>query len=170
MSDYNIVTRYTINQVFKSKSKYFQVNLGYTSTKETNTGDRILNEKDDFAFFYNNLYRTTIQAQGKIGNISFYTDFYINEDKIAFYYNKEEFVFDFDRKMVDEKGVDFYLGHLIKTINEQYQERIKQEEDRKEQQKKTVGSSDKVFANPGNVTYADLKAYMDRKASERLKS
>lgn len=168
--DYNIVTNHKIVQVFK-KSKHFVVNLGYSSTTETNTGDRILNKKDDFAFFYNTTYKgATILAHGKIGNISIYSDPYIFEDKIAFYYNKEEFIFDFDQKMVDEKGVDFYLGHLIKTINEKYQERIKQEEERKEQQKKTVGSSDKVFANPGNVTYADLKAYMDRKSAERLKS
>ena len=58
-----------------------------------------------------------INGQGKIGNIKFYTDHYINEDKLAFYHDKEEFIFDFDHQMVKEKGVDFYLGHLIKKID-----------------------------------------------------
>lgn len=165
---YNIVTKYSINQIFKSKSKYFKVNLGYSSTKEISNGDRQLNEQDDFAFFYNNLYKTTIQAQGSIGNISFYSDHYILEDKIAFYYNKEEFIFDFDEKLVTEKGIDFYLGHLIKTINEEYKQRVDKEEKVKEEQKNTTGVSNKILENPGNVTYADLKAYLDKKSSERL--
>lgn len=167
---YNIVTNYKINQIFKSKSKYFHVNLGLSSTQESNSGDRNYNTKDNFAYFYNTLYKTTIYGQGNIGNIKFYTDHYIKEDKIAFYYDEEEFIFDFDEKMVNDKGVDFYIGHLIKTIETEYKERSKKEEEKVETQKKEIGDPNMIINNPGNVKYADLKAYLDKVRTERLKS
>ena len=74
---YNIVTNYKVNQIFKSKSRYFRVSLGLSSTQESNSGDRVFSQKDDFAFFYNSQYQTTIFGQGNIGNIKFYTDHYI---------------------------------------------------------------------------------------------
>ena len=40
----------------------------------------------------------------------------------------------------------------------------------KEEQKKEVGDATKVFENPGNVKYADLKAYLDKVRTERLKT
>jgi hypothetical protein len=167
--EYNIVTNYQINQVFKSNSKYYRVNLGYASTKENNAGDRIYDEKDSFAFFYNNLYRTTVQGQGQIGNIKFYTDHYIKEEKLAFYFDKEEFIFDFDEKLVKEKGVDFYLGHLIKQIEEELRVRTEEDEKKKEEEKVKKGNADIIFQNPGAVKYEDLKAYMDKKNADRLK-
>lgn len=168
--EYNIVTNYKINQIFKSKSKYYRVNLGLASTMPTHTGDRSLNMKDDFAFYYNNLYKTTIMGQGNIGDIKFYTDHYIKEDKVAFYYDREEFIFEFDEKLINEKGVDFYLGSLIKKIEEEHQDRIKKKEEEIEQQKIVLGDPNKIFANPGNVRYADLKAYLENQRASRLKS
>ena len=168
--EYSIVTNFRINQSFKSKSKYFKVSLGQVSTTDSNSGDRVYSQKDTFAYFYNTTYKTTIYGQGSIGNIKFYTDHYITEDHIAMYYDKEEFIFDYDEKMVKEKGVDFYLGNLIKTIETEYKHRLEKEEEVKEEIKKQVGDPDKVLNNPGAVTYADLKAYLDKKNSERLKS
>ena len=167
---YNIVTNFKINQILKSKSQYYKVSLGLSSTMESNSGDRNLNKSDDFAFYYNNLYRTTIYGQGSIGNIRFYTDHYIKEDKIAFYYDKEEFIFDFDEKMTFEKGVDFYLGHLIKKIETEHEDRIKKKEEEKEIKKQEVGNPDQIFQNPGAVKYSDLKAYMEKMRTERLKT
>lgn len=169
MRKYNIVTNSKINQVFKS-SRYYRVNLGLISTIESRSGDRVLNNTDDFAFYYNNMYRTTIYGQGNIGDIFIYVDHYIKEDKIAFYYDKEEFIFDFDEKLVNEKGADFYLGHLIKTIETEHQERLVKKQETIEEQKKEVGDANKIFQNPGAVKYADLKAYMDKIRTERLKS
>jgi len=167
---YNIVTNRKISDIFKYKSRYYKVNLGVVSTIESRSGDRTLNTLDDFAFFYNNMYRTTIYGQGNIGNIFIYIDLYIKEDKIAFYYDKEEFIFDFDEKMVNEKGVDFYLGHLIKKIETEHQERLIKKQETIEEQKKEVGDANKIFDNPGNVKYADLKAYMEKIRLDRLKS
>jgi hypothetical protein len=168
---YNIVTNYKISQIFRHKSRYFKVNLGLASTAETPQGDRFLNTKDSFAYFYNTTYTgATILGQGSIGDIKIYSDPYIKEDKIAFYFDKEEFIFDFDEKMVNEKGVDFYLGHLIKTIELQYDERQIQKKEQVEIQKKQTGDVSKILANPGNVSYADLMAYMQQKNADRLGS
>ena len=169
MRKYNIVTNYKMVQILK-KSRYFRVNLGLASTQETNSGDRGYNNNDDFAFYYNTIYKTTIYGQGNIGDIFIYTDHYIKEDKIAFYFDKEEFIFDFDDKMVNEKGVDFYLGHLIKTIETEHQERLVKKQETIEEQKNEVGDANRIFDNPGNVKYADLKAYMEKIRLERLKS
>lgn len=168
--EYNIVTNYKINQVFKNKSRYFRVNLGLASTVESNSGDRVLSQKDSFAYFYNTNYKTTILGQGSIGDIKVYTDHYIMEDKIAFYYDREEFIFDFDDKMVNEKGVDFYLGYLIKEIETEYQDRIKEKEKVVEEQKVQVGDPSKIFENPGNVSYSDLKAYLEKQRIDRMSS
>lgn len=170
MRTFNIVTNYKIYQIFKQKSKYFRTNLGLVSTIEARGGaERVFNPKDDFAYFYNTTYRTTILGQGNIGDIFIYVDHYIKEDKIAFYYDKEEFIFDFNEAMVVEKGVDFYLGHLIKTIETEHQERILAKE-RESEKKNEVGDPDKILVNPGNVKYADLKAYMEKLRVDRLTS
>ena len=165
--EYNIVTNYKINTIFKQKSKYYRVNLGYTSTQEMNGGQRLYSKKDDFAFFYNTRYRTTIQSQGNIGNIRFYTDHYILQDQLAFYYDREEFIFEFDPEIVQNKGVDFYLGHLIKTIETDLQN---EELKKKEAEEAPVPESnpDLIPFNPGAVKYSDLKAYLDKKNANRL--
>lgn len=161
---YNIVTNQKIISEVK-RSRYFKVNLGIVNTTEKN-GNRLLNDKDNFAYFYNTNYKTTIQAQGNIGDIKFYIDYYIREDVMAFYYNDEEFIFDFEPSMVKEKGFDFYLGHLLKKIDTEYEDRIKEAEVKKAEPKKD-GEADKIFKNPGSVTYDDLKAYMDKQNSMR---
>ena len=166
MRKYNIVTNQKINQTFK-ESRYYKVNLGLISTIEAING-RVMNQKDDFAFYYNNIYRTTIYGQGSIGDIFIYTDHYIKEDKIAFYYDKEEFIFDFDSKVIREKGVDFYLGHLIKTIETEYVDRLKKKEEVVNRKKVEVDPN-KILKSPGVVNYEDLKAYMEQQRLDRLK-
>lgn len=170
MNAYNVVTNFRINEIIKSRSKYYKVSLGLAITTEANSGDRTYNKSDEFAFFYNSFYKASILKQGSIGNIKFYTDHYIKEDKIAFYLKEEEFVFDFDQNKVNEKGIDFYLGHLIKTIETEYEERIKKDLEIKERKSNTTADPNKVFTNPGNVSYDDLKAYLEKERLERLKS
>ena len=169
MKSYNIVTNFKINQIIKSSSKYYNVSLGLSATTENND-TRVMNQRDEFAYFYNLRYRTTILGQGSIGNIKFYTDHYIKLDQVAFYFNQEEFIFDFDEQMVRDKGIDFYLGHLIKSIETEYADRLRKQEDEKlRTEKKLVGDAQKVFSNPGAVSYDDLKAYLEKQRLERLK-
>jgi hypothetical protein len=104
--------------------------------------------------------------QGNLGDILVYLDYYINEEVLALYFNQEEFIFNFDTKIVKEKGIDFYLGHLLKTVETQYEERMKEAEDKKIEVKKE-GNADLLKENPGMVTYEDLKAYLAEKAKNR---
>jgi hypothetical protein len=175
---YNIVTNYKINQIIKNGSKYYRVSLGHSITLDSLKGDRELNKRDSFAFFYNTLYNANLFGQGIIGDIQFYTDHDINEDVLAFYIDQEEFVHPFDEKLVKEKGIDAFLGFVLKESEFEFNQR-KVEKQRVEDEKKSttnttnttkkVGDATRVLENPGNVTYADLKAYLEKNNSERLK-
>jgi hypothetical protein len=162
----NFVCGYNIILEFK-KSQYFSQNLGLVSTVEKN-GTRVLNKKDGFAKFYNEMYRTIIYAQGNIGTIRFYNDYAIRDDNFAVYVgeNYEEFINTFDRKLVSQKGVDFYIGHLIKMAEEAYDEKLKNDELKKVENNKP-GDSSMVLNNPGNVSYADLRAYLEDRNRSR---
>lgn len=160
---YNIVTRPSLIDQFK-KSRYWHNNLGLVTTIEHN-GERRYNEKDKFSYYYNNLYKTNIQMQGNIGSILIYIDYYIHEDVLALYYNQEEFVFKFDSAIVKEKGMDFYLGHLLKTVETEYEDRIKAASE-KDLEVKIEGDSERLIKNPGAVSYDDLKEYLKQKSQK----
>jgi hypothetical protein len=164
-----IVCGYHTVQEFK-KSRYFRVNLGLVQTIDKG-GRRLFNDKDKFSHFYNNQYRATIYGQGNIGDIKFYTDHFIKDNTIAVYYNEtfEEFLFDLNYELIKEKGIDFYIGHILKNVEEQYEERVKKEELRK-LEPQNAGNPEMITMNPGAVSYADLKAYLDKRNKERYKN
>lgn len=164
----NIVCSYRISNEFK-KSRYFRQNLGVVSTVEKN-GQRVFNDKDNFSKYYNQNYRTTIYAQGNIGDVKIYVDHMIHDLNFGLYLGDsfEEFINSYDYAMVDEKGLDFYLGHLLKKADEAYEEKKKNDEIKKIEREK--GYAEKVIQNPGNVTYEDVKAYMEKKQAERYKN
>ena len=81
MEFYIISSRETLD-VFK-KCKYFIHNLGMVSTVDKN-GSRLLNDKDKFAFYFNNLYKSfeTFINKYSFVNSKFVKDFFniIKED------------------------------------------------------------------------------------------
>lgn len=162
----NIVTNYQLITHIKT-SRYFRVSLGLVATVEKN-GSRKFNEKDMFSNIYSNSYNTTIYGQGNVGNIRFYTDHYIKEPVLAVYYGEafEEFIFDFDFAMFREKGMDFYLGHILKEVEIKYEERKKNDELKKIEEK-PAGNPELISQNPGSVSYADVQAYLEKKRQER---
>lgn len=162
----NIVTNFQIISQVK-KSRHFIVNLGMVPTVEKN-GSRSYNNSDTFSFHYNKMYNTTIYGQGNVGDIRFYTDHYITDKVLAIYYgdNFEEFIFNLDNSMIESKGVDFYLGHIIKEVDIKYEERVKNDE-LKKLESKPKGISDNILLNPGSVSYDDLKAYLDNERKNR---
>lgn len=83
------------------------------------------------------------------------------------FYTKEEFKFNLDRQMIKEKGIDFFLGSLLKKIETENEERVKKS---KEEEIKTKREADPnlILKSPGAVTYDDLKAYMEKKRRERF--
>jgi hypothetical protein len=161
----SIVSSYQTLQEFK-KSRYFRVSLGLVPTVEKN-GSRIYNDKDRFAKFYNMQYNTTIYGQGNVGDIKFYVDHYIKDSSFVVYTDDfQEFLFQLDPLIIREKGIDFYLGHILKNTEEEYDERVKANELKKIEEK-PEGIAEKVFDNPGNVNYEDLKAYLAQKNKSR---
>jgi len=165
----NVITSYQVAQVFKT-SRYFRQNLGLVITVDK-SGRRDMNRKDEFAFFYQNQYRTTIYAQGNIGDVRFYVDHLIKDNTFAIYTGEtfEEFLYTFDTKLIKEKGIDHYIGFLLKDVDLKYEEKVKTEELRK-LEPVPEGDPEKLFTNPGSVTYADVKAYLEKKQKERYKN
>lgn len=165
----NIVCSYQMALEFK-KSIYFRQNLGMIATVEKN-GQRVFNDKDKFLKFYNSSYRTVIYAQGNVGDIKFYVDYQIQDDNFGVYVGEsfEEFINTFDRDIVRSNSIDFYIGHLLKIADEAYEEKKKNDE-LKKLDERPVGNSEQILQNPGSVTYEDLRAYMDKKQSERYKN
>lgn len=165
---YNVVTNTFVIQEVK-KCRYFKINLGLAATVDRN-GNREFNDKDRFSYYYNTQYRTTIYAQGNVGDIKFYTDVFIKDPVMAIYVGpeNEEFLIDVDFELIREKGIDFYLGHILKKVEEEHEERIKANTEKKVEPKPT-GNSEMVTFNPGAVTYEDLKAYMEKQNAERYK-
>lgn len=161
---YNIVTNYSINQFIKQRSKYYKVTLGQAITLEDRTGERVLNQNDQFAFVYNHYYKSSLLKQGTIGDIDFYTDHTITEDVVILYIDREEFAHSFDRRSIEETGIDSYLGHILKISEEEYQRMNgSSEESEINQTSNGVG-----IPNPGAFTYDDLKKLMDKKNSKRI--
>lgn len=161
----NVVSSHNVSRLFK-KSRYYRQSLGLVATVEKN-GQRVFNDKDRFSKFYNQSYRTTIYAQGSVGDIRFYVDHMIHDDNFAVYVGEsfEEFINTFDHNLVKEKEIDFYLGHLLKMAEEAYDEKVKSDQLNKIERED--GNAEKILMNPGNVTYEDLKAYMAKKQSQR---
>jgi len=165
----NIVAKFEIVNEFK-KSRYFRQNLGLVATVEKN-GRRTYNEKDRFSNFYNTQYKTIIYGQGNIGDIKFYTDHFIRDNTFVVYCgdNFEEFLFEFDSSIIFNKGVDFYLGKIIKEVEEKFEEKIKNNE-LKKLEEKPKGNADLLTSSPGAVTYEDVKVYLEKKQKDRYKN
>jgi len=158
--EYNVVTNIrVINEIKKYKN--FKVSLGY-SNYSGNHEEKSLNDKDRFAYYYNTKYNTTIFGQGYIGDINFYVDHYIVQDEIAIYFNKEEYPFNWNWYVVKEKGVEWYIGSLLKNIHEQLDKKEEIEKQKLEGEVKK-GDPYKVINNPGQVTFEDIKAYQEAK-------
>lgn len=169
MEFYIVTARQTIDNVFK-RCKYFRSNLGIVSTVDKN-GSRKLNDKDKFAFYFNSLYKTTIYASGNVGDVKFYYDIYINDKSIGVYIGDDgsydEFIFEYDKSLKEEKGIDNYIGYLLKESETEYEKR-REEEKIKREAPKPSGNSQKLSLNPGNVTYDDIIAYKKSKNKKRF--
>ena len=165
---YNVLTNSFVMSEVK-RCRYFKINLGVASTVDRN-GNREFNDQDKFSYYYNTQYRTTIYAQGNVGDIKFYNDLFIKDPLMAVYVGQqnEEFIIDVDFELIKEKGIDFYLGHILKKIEEEHEERVKLNIEKKSEPK-PVGNSDMVTFNPGAVRYEDLKAYLEKQNSQRYK-
>lgn len=163
--NYNIVTNYRINQIFKQKSKYYKIDLGQAITLESRHGDRELNANDQFAYSYNTYYKTGILRQGNIGDIRFYTNHQILEDIIQLYIGVEEFIHKIDFRKLDEVGIDAYLGEFLKNSTEELESRGETTVETDYTAEDEL-IAEKIRTNPGSVRYEDLQAYMKRQSQK----
>lgn len=157
---YNFVANLNISHCFK-KSKYFKVNLGSSiSAVDKNNNRRFnINDRDTFVKFYYEKHKIIVQSVGNIGTVNFFTDHYIKDDIIVVYYNDNEFVFKHEWRLLESKGIDAYLGSLIKEIEVKYASEIKDSKPLSETVKKDEGNAEKVFLNPGAVSWKDIEAF-----------
>lgn len=171
---YNIVTSYNILNEIK-KCKYFKINLGFSSTNSINDNkNRSVNfsNKDMFAYFYNMRYNTTIYAQGNIGDIKFYKDVYITQPLIAVYLGEKddfsEYIYDFDYNYLTNNGIEKYIGHILKISEDKQKNKNEQNKLHVNRVDYNIGNADNVIKNPGAVTYADVKAYLESQNKKRF--
>ncbi len=163
----HIVTNERIVNIIKG-SRYFRMNFGLVATVER-SGRRGYNEKDKFAYFYSNRYNTIIYAKGNIGDIKFYVDQYIHEDVLAVYHkeNFQEFIFDLDSDFIRQKGVDAYVGKVLMECDQKWED-LKEKKSLDVLVEKPKGDAQKVSTDPGNVSWEDVKAYLEAKKRGQL--
>jgi hypothetical protein len=68
--------------------------------------------------------------------------------------------------LIKEKGMDHYLGVLLKEVEEKHNQLLEDNKIRKEAKAKIKGDANMITNNPGNVTYDDIKAYLNKKRSK----
>lgn len=164
----NIVCGQSVLFQFK-KSNFFKRDLGKVSTIEKQ-GSRVYNDGDPFAKYYNTRYRTTIYKTGKIGDISFYLDYNLIDDIYGLYYGESfyEYVMKFDIKVSNEKGINSYIGSILKDIEEKHENESKNKESANKNEEKK-GDPSKLITNPSAVKYEDIVEYIKSKQQNRYK-
>jgi hypothetical protein len=146
------------------KSKYFQKTLGTALTTENkNTGGREL-VKNDFKTWYYKKFKSLLFLEGKIGPLELYTDYYIKKNVLGFFLKENpddyQYAIDWDGNYITENGIDSWLGKILKDVNESIEEEnIKPKEEK-------VGDGNKLYTNPGEVSWDDLKDYMNKKKKQ----
>lgn len=153
---YNVVCHPQVINFFK-KSKYFKTELGYSLTLFNEKKNNIeFNKHNEFGLFYKDKKKSICQKEGNVGPVDFYVDYYLKNNTISVWFKDTEFDFEFSLNEFKSKGVDNYLGDILNSVKESNTkaEKIKINE---------KPNPEKVFTNPGEVTYNDLKEYYKNK-------
>lgn len=162
---YNFVAKKTIINSFKG-SKHFKVNLGH-SLSVNKDGQRKfqINDKDKFTKFYHDKYRIALLSEGNIGQLNFFSDYYIDEDIIVVFFDDKDFVFVHESLTMRDKGVEAYLGSLIKEIETKYEKELANAGSNIDDiyANQEQGDADKLTKSPGSVTWEDIQAHYNRK-------
>lgn len=166
---YNCVASLSVIQEIK-KCKYFSRDLGLSISISDKNGDRVLNQRDQFSYIYNVHYKASIQRMGIIGDIVIYVDHQLIKPVILLYKDSEEIIEEYNYQLAKEKGIESYLGSLLKRLEDHCQDLKDKEENKKEVVEVKKGSAAIVTMNPGNVKFEDLQEYLKQKAQSRFNS
>lgn len=157
-----VVGQTTINKI--KTSNYFIKKLGFsTMVEDSRSGEKEYNKMDEFAYFYNSRYRSSIQMMGTMANINFYQDLYINDNSMATYVDELEHIIMFDDVTFNSVGINSYLGNILRGILENKTKIDNEKEEVVDDKEKIIGNPSKLISNPGQVKYEDLVAYMQNK-------
>lgn len=163
---YNIITTPLIVQNFK-KSVHWKRDLGRALSVQKSEGRSFqINPEEKFMDFYKKQYNVVLISEGHIGKIRFFSDHYLREPVIAFYDSDfREFIFDYNEKEFKSQTIESYLGSMIKEIELGKEKEVQQPqyEPIGLHEDPESGDADKLFKNPGSVTYDDLKKYLQQK-------
>jgi tRNA G10 N-methylase Trm11 len=141
------------------------MNLGssISAVNKNNQRKLSINDRDEFIKFYYNKHKIIAQSVGNIGSINFFTDHYIKEDIVVVYCNDKEFVFEHKRDLMKAKGIDAYLGSIIKEIETKYGDEIKISKPIVNTDAAKEGDASVLKLSPGSVTYEDILKYKSQR-------
>ena len=163
----NIVSSVQIINTIKTNSKYFSLDLGHSALQENKKdfSGNLLNKIDEFVFNYRVTYNTSILKQGKMGDggsIGIYTDYSMKPDIVAVYDDNKEYICEYDKEMVKNKGIDSFLGYLIMEIN-----KTNNNIDNMESGESIKGNKERIFLNPGSVNIKDIEEFLKNKSNKK---
>lgn len=149
-------------------SKYFKKDMGMSNTMvNTKTRQREM-RKDTFGEWYYSKYKSLLFKSGYIGSLEFYIDYYLKEDVVGFFLDKDKNNHQYSKECnineIREKGIDNWMGDALKeldeTLNMVKNDNQKEINNNNSQEK---GDINKVFQDPGNVSWKDIVEYQKRK-------
>jgi len=85
----------------------------------------------------------------------------MKNDSILINYDDVDIDFIFDQDHVRSRGIDDYIGFLIKEIETKYKKSKEESSESKEDE--IIADPSKLFLNPGSVNYEDIIAYQKNK-------
>jgi len=163
---YKFISSKSIISKFKS-SRLFKTDLGKCFINDGKNGLKMdLSRQEEFVkvYFQQNESRM-IFKEGNIGSIEFYSDPKIHNNVII-YLGQEYFVFQHDPNALSVKGIEKYLGSIIKEIEtKNLLGNITNTETKREltQEELYIQAQNKIKTNPGMVTYDDVKHLLKNK-------
>jgi len=160
MNKWSVVgDRVFINEV--KNSKFFQQDLG-ESFFSLDTSEKKLRNKS-FSTWYYKQTNSLIFKQGKIGNITFYLDYYLQKSIVGFFLESKEdthqYAIDFDVNEIQNYEIDTWLGNKLQQVDSEVYESENKENQKEGTENIDQGDPEKVFNNPGEVSFKDLQAY-----------
>jgi len=156
---FKFVSNKSIISKFKS-SKLFKTDLGRSFTNSGKGGIKAdFSRQEDFVRNYYEANNQMLHKEGNIGKIEFYSDFRVN-NKIKVFYENYDFIFDYDMTSLRDKGVEAYLGSILKDIEINLLPNMKPKKVEKielSEEQRIALAQQKIKTNPGAVTYDDIK-------------
>lgn len=146
---------------------YYKTDLGekFHNNFKGATGVKYYNE---IVRIYSTETNRIIFKSGKIGPIGIYTDYGLRQDSLIIYLDHEKFEFVFNINILNKMSMQAYIGNLLKKISKDTDKELHDidanEKDKKDKEEiKKEGNSEKLFINPGNVSWEDLQKYKKNK-------